>query len=74
MLFADLLRVHTIPLMKILNRIGPSMDLSGTPLVTGFHFDIEPLAVTLEDIAIHPAHLRIYPSNSYLYNVVVRMS
>lgn len=42
--------MHVIPLsillIKVLNSIGPSTDLSGTSLVTGFHSDIKLLAVT----------------------------
>lgn len=52
---AVLLRVHSIPLpmslMKTLNSISPSMDPWGTPLITGFRLDIQPL--TAMNMATH---------------------
>lgn len=49
--FVNLLRVQLIPLsmslIKILNSIGPRTGLQRTPVITGFHLDIELLTVIL---------------------------
>ena len=50
-LYAHLLKVHSIPLSmsltKMLNSIDPNTDPQGTPLVSSIHLDIEPLTTTL---------------------------
>ena len=48
---ANLLRVHSIQLLmsliKMLKSTHPKTDPWGTPLITSFHLDIEPLITTL---------------------------
>ncbi|NXV25094.1 SSF1 protein, partial [Cepphus grylle] len=60
---ANVLRVHSIPPSmsptKTLNSTGPSTDPWGTPLVTGFRVDVEPLTATL---GVRPSsHLKVVP-------------
>ncbi|KAK4810808.1 hypothetical protein QYF61_008780 [Mycteria americana] len=72
---ANLLRVHSVPLsmsvMKILNSTG-----SRTPLVTGFHLDIEPLTRSLwtQPSSQFLIHLTVYPSNPSLSNLETSVS
>lgn len=54
------LRHPNLGMRHTLDSTGPSTDPWGTPLITGFHMNIEPLTVTLRR-AIQPI---LYPSNS----------
>lgn len=61
--------------MKILNSIDPSMDSWGTPLITDFNLDVEPLTITpwAQPSYWFLIHLTVHPSNPYLSSSAVRM-
>lgn len=74
---ANLLRVHSIPLLmllfKRLNNIGSSTDSWGTSLITHFHLDIQQLTITLWTGPFIISYPTAYPSNPYLSNLAARI-
>lgn len=75
----NLLRVHSVPLfmslIKILNNTDHSKDTWGTPLISVFYLDIEPLAVTLQMLPFSQFFiwLTAYLLNPYLSNLAARI-
>lgn len=66
----------SMPLIKILNKSGPSVDPLETALSTVFHLAMEPLIISFQiwPVNLFCIHLKVHSSHPCLSNLVARMS